>query len=264
MALDNAVEFRHSAQVNRGTHRARPSVYAMAVALLAVSCGSAAPQVQPATPAASTGTDVTQTSPLDEPSTSTLAADVRWVAITGVSARVDTPTILNVDYDMCAQVPPPRVIESTTEVRLIIDQQHDYSGPQPACLTIATVHLTEPIGGRNVIDEHYGRAFTVVLQDPPAPPATPTGGVREVLGQEGYATVTAWLLIDETGGAELCDDLPATASTCPTPALAVDWATGGATPPSDLVQRGAVRVSTGPITLRGSLKIDILFVGIVP
>jgi hypothetical protein len=39
---------------------------------------------------------------------------------------------------------------------------------------------------------------------------------------------------------------------------------GSAAVPSDLVPRGAVRVSRGPITLRGSLKSDTLFVGIVP
>jgi hypothetical protein len=186
------------------------------------------------------------------------------VAITGVSARVDIPAVLNVSYDVCDQVPQPRIVESATEVRLIIDKQHDYAGPQLACGTFATIQLAGPIGGRKVIDDHYSRAFTVALEDPPAPPATPTGGVRDVLGQEGYATVTAWLLIDQTGAAKLCDDLPATASACPTPTLAVDWATGGATPPPDLVQRGAVQVSTGPITLRGSLKVDILYVGLVP
>jgi hypothetical protein len=236
----------------------------MAAAVFVVSCGSAAPQVQPGAPEESAGTAVTQTSPSDDPTTSTLAADVRWVAITGVSARVDIPAVLNVSYDVCDQVPQPRIVESATEVRLIIDKQHDYAGPQLACGTFATIQLAGPIGGRKVIDDHYSRAFTVALEDPPAPPATPTGGVRDVLGQEGYATVTAWLLIDQTGAAKLCDDLPATASACPTPTLAVDWATGGATPPPGLVQRGAVQVSTGPITLRGSLKADILYVGIVP
>jgi hypothetical protein len=236
----------------------------MAAAVLVVSCGSAAPQVQPDAPALPAGTDVTQTSLSDEPTTSTLGADVRWVAITSVSARVDIPTVLHVGYDVCDQVPPPRVVESATEVRLIIDKQHDYAGPQLACGTLATIQLAGPIGGRKVLDDNYGRAFTVALEDPPAPPATPTGRVRDVLGQEGYATVTAWLIIDQTGAARLCDDLPETASACATPTLAVDWATGGATPPPSLVQRGAVRVSTGPITLRGSLKIDILYVGIVP
>ena len=262
--VDSAAEFWRSAQVNRGTHLVRPSVWAMAAAVLVVSCGSAAPQVQPSAPPASTATEATRTGALDESSTSTLAGDVRWVAITGVSARVDAPTVLHVDYDVCAQVPPPRVIESANEVRLTIDFQHDYAGFQLACGTIATIQLAEPIGDRKVIDDHYGTAFTVVLQDPPPKPATPTGGVHDVLGQEGYATVTAWLLIDKTGAGKLCDNLPATASSCPTPTLAVDWKTSGAAPPTDLVQRGTVRVSTGPITLRGSLKIDILFVGIVP
>jgi hypothetical protein len=212
----------------------------------------------------STSLGSTPTTSLGAPAPSTLDGDVRWVGITSVGARVDAPDTLLVAYDVCAEV-PLRVIESATEVRLIVDLKHNYAGPQLACQVVATVQLEQPVGERGVIDDRNGRAFTVVLEDPPAKPANPKGGVQDVRGQEGDATVTAWLIIDETGAAELCDDLPATASTCPTPTIAVDWATGGTPPPSsDLVQRGAVHVSSAPITLRGSLKIDILFVGVLP
>jgi hypothetical protein len=236
----------------------------MAVALLTISCGSAAPQVQPGAPPTPTGIGSSAASTLYESATSVPDGDVRWVSIAVVTARVDAPTTLKVAYDVCDQVPPPRVIESATEVRLIIDKQHDYAGIQLACQAFADVHLAQPIGERKVIDDRNGRAYTVIVEDPPVKPANLKGGVRDVLGQEGDATVTAWLLIDQTGAAKLCDDLPPTASTCPTPTIAVDWESGGATPPSDLLQRGAVRVSNGPITLRGSLKVEFLYVGIVP
>jgi hypothetical protein len=247
-------------------------VYALAAVTLVAACGSAPLTVQPGAPVDSASTDPTVS--LTVPSTSSTSttsttspppqSGVRWVAITDVSARVDLPTVLHVGLDVCADVAPPRVVESATEVRLIFDTEHDYSGMQLMCQTVSTVQLQQPIGGRKVIDDHHGRSFEVAMQDPPAPPAKLTGGVRDVLGKEGDATVTAWLLIDQAGAAAFCDDLPASALSCPTPTLAVDWATGGATPPTDLVQRGPVRVSAAPITLRGSLKSDTLFVGVVP
>jgi hypothetical protein len=241
-------------------------VYALAAATLAASCGSAPLTVQPGVPVDSAGTDPTVSVPVASTSTTTSQPEsmLRWVAITDVTARVDLPTILHVGLDVCADVSPPRVVESASEVRLIFDTKHDYAGMQLMCQTVPTVQLQQPIGGRKVIDDRYGRSFDVFMEDPPGPPATPTGGVRDVLGKEGYATVTAWLLIDQAGAAVLCDDLPASAISCPTPSLAVDWSAGGATPPSGLLPRGAVRVSAGPITLRGSLKSDTLFVGVVP
>ena len=270
--LDNRRRLRHAAPVNRGANRVRLGVYALAAVTIAASCGSAPLAVQPGAPVDSASTDptvsLTVASTSSTSTTSTTPppplSGVRWVAITDVSAQVDLPTILHVGLDVCAQVPPARVVETATEVRLIVELQHDYSGPQLMCKSVLTVQLQQPIGGRKVIDDHHGRSVEVEMQDPPAPPAKLKGGVRDVLGKEGDATVTAWLLIDQAGAAVFCDDLPASAISCPTPTLAVDWEAGGATPPSDLVQRGPVRVSAAPITLRGSLKIDTLFVGVVP
>ena len=267
--LDNRRRLRHAAPVNRGVNRVRLGVYALAAVTLVASCGSAPLTVQPGATVDSVGTEPMLSAPVASTSTTSTTpppplSGVRWVAITDVSAQVDLPTILHVGLDVCAQVPPARVVETATEVRLIVDLQHDYSGPQLMCKRVLTVQLQEPIGGRKVIDDHHGRSFEVEMQDPPGPPAKLKGGVRDVLGKEGDATVTAWLLIDQAGAAVFCDDLPASAISCPTPTLAVDWEAGGATPPSDLVQRGPVRVSAAPITLRGSLKIDTLFVGVVP
>ena len=244
-------------------------MYALAAVTLAVSCGSVPLTVQPGAPVDSVGTDPTVSVTVAATSTTSTTtpvpeSDVRWVAIADVSARVDLPTVLRVGLDVCADVAPPRVVESASEVRLIFDTEHDYAGMQLMCQTVSTVQLERPIGGRKVVDDHYGGSFDVFMEDPPGPPPTPTGGVRDVLGKEGFATVTAWLLIDQAGAAVLCDDLPASALSCPTSTLAVDWAAGGATPPTDLVQRGPVRASAAPITLRGSLKSDTLFVGVVP
>lgn len=46
--------------------------------------------------------------------------------------------------------------------------------------------------------------------------------------------------------------------------MPVDWAAGNTTPPTDLVNRGSVSVSSGPITLKGSLKADVLYVEVTP
>ncbi len=76
--------------------------------------------------------------------------------------------------------------------------------------------------------------------------------------------MTAWLMIDPSGVAVLCDELPNGATACPTVTMGVDWATGGISPPTDLLPRGDVTVSVGAISLHGSLKSDILYVGVTP
>ena len=263
--------------MNRAGRRAWPSaIGAMWAVLFTVSCGSVARQGEPGSTAAPLGSESASTSTslaviapdtVSKPAVSESRSDVRWVGFS-VGAYVDDPMTLGCSFDAC--VPDGvhlLVIESDTEVRLRTDKQHDYAGPQLLCGEAGFVQLAQPLGSRQVIDDHTGLGVFVDLGVRPPVPTEPqpfAGRVRDVLGQEGDATVTGWLLVDQTGAAELCDDLPPTALTCPTPTIAVDWTYGGASRPSDLVQRGPVRVSTGPITLRGSLKIYILYVGIVP
>jgi hypothetical protein len=190
-------------------------------------------------------------------------SQVRWVAITTATATDPSATSLAINIDGCADVPDPQVVESSTEVRLLIDLKLDYGGVMPACMGGAIVHLTHPIGTRKIVDDRRNQTIPITWS-PITPPVHLAGSVNELLGKEADATVTAWLLVDRSGVAVLCDDLPIVATACPTPTISVDWATSGTARPTDLLPRGDVMVSVGPITLHGSLKIDILYVGTTP
>jgi hypothetical protein len=96
----------------------------------------------------------------------------------------------------------------------------------------------------------------------PTLPAAWAGSVADVSGKYGKATVTGWLVIDSGGNATLCDQLDVNAHACAGPVMIVDWSTGNSQPPEDLVVRGDSRVSDGPITLTGTAKFDILYVGL--
>ena len=125
------------------------------------------------------------------------------------------------------------------------------------------MHLDGPLGSRKVIDDRHHREIAVTWT-PITQPAQLAGSVSELLGHEGAASITAWLFIDQSGAAVLCDDLPDNATTCASPSISIDWATGNATPSTDLVKRGTSSVSAGPITLSGSLKDNTLYVGVEP
>ena len=190
-------------------------------------------------------------------------SDVRWVSISEVSATDSAATSLSIFIDACIDVPAPRVIETDTEVHVFVDLKNDYSADQLSCMSGAEAQLAQPIGTRKVIDDRTNVVIPVTWTAV-VPRAHLAGSVRELLGTDADATVTAWLIVDQSGSAVLCDDLPAAATTCPSVTMAVDWDTGGTTPPTDLQQRGSVTVSAGPVTLHGSLKVDVLFVGIEP
>jgi hypothetical protein len=87
-------------------------------------------------------------------------SSVRWVRITGVSTDADAPTTLGVTFDACTEV-SVRVIETDSEVRLIVDKRHDYAGDQKDCAMSTTVELNQPIGERTVIDDRYDRSVKV-------------------------------------------------------------------------------------------------------
>lgn len=187
----------------------------------------------------------------------------RWVAITTATATDPSATLLGISIDGCADLPDPQVVETSTEIHLLVDLKLDYGADMSACLGGAIVHLSDPIGDRQVIDDRHHRQIPITWS-PIVLPVQLAESVRDVLGRDGDATVTAWLLIDRSGVAVLCDDLPSDATSCPTTTIGVDWAAGGSARPTDLLQRGDTRVSSAAITLQGSLKSDILYVGITP
>jgi hypothetical protein len=75
----------------------------------------------------------------------------RWVAITDATARDPSSTSFTINIDSCANVPDPRVVETDTEVHLLVDLRLD--SDTKACLSGAIVHLAQPIGKRIVIDD---------------------------------------------------------------------------------------------------------------
>ena len=71
----------------------------------------------------------------------------------------------------------------------------------------------------------------VDASDTSAPVPHLAGSVRQLLGRDADATVTAWLLIDASGAGVLCDDLPPGATARSSPTMQVDWTAGGVAPP---------------------------------
>ena len=55
----------------------------------------------------------------------TACSDVRWVTITQVSATDSESSSLSISIDACAEVPRPQVVESNTEVHVLINLKHD-------------------------------------------------------------------------------------------------------------------------------------------
>jgi expansin (peptidoglycan-binding protein) len=90
-------------------------------------------------------------------------SQVRWVAITAASASGPDATSMDITIDGCvggADMPNPRVIESDTEVHLLIDLKLDY-GNTKACMSGTIVHLDRPIGTRKVIDDRRHRVVPI-------------------------------------------------------------------------------------------------------
>jgi hypothetical protein len=96
----------------------------------------------------------------------------------------------------------------------------------------------------------------------PVVPGAWVGTVSEVSGKYGRAIVTGWLVIDSSGTANICDDLPADATECSGPTFVIDWYTPGSGPPASLVARGDSQVSPAPITLHGLVKENTFSVGL--
>lgn len=96
----------------------------------------------------------------------------------------------------------------------------------------------------------------------PTLPQAWCGPVADVLGHEGKAVVTGFLVIDGSGNSSICDKLNDNVEECSGPTMSVDWSTGNSAPPVDLVARGDSRVSAQPVSLDGTAKGDIFFVGI--
>ena len=87
-------------------------------------------------------------------------SQVGWVAITNATATDPTSTSFTINIDGCANVPDPRVVESDTEVHLLVDLKLDY-GNMKACLSGAIVHLEQPIGTRKVIVDRRHRVVPI-------------------------------------------------------------------------------------------------------
>jgi hypothetical protein len=192
----------------------------------------------------------------------TSAPSTDWVQVQRVVAPEVGSSTIEVDYDVCSRMPPSKVVESDTEVRITTMMKHP-GGSEKACGSFENITLAKPIGTRKVIDQRRNREVPILFVGTAAPVHL-VGSVHDVIGNQGDATVTAILIIDPSGAGVMCDDLPDFATTCVSAPLAVDWAAGSAKPPTGLTKRGTYLVSAQPITLRGSLKDNTLYVGVTP
>jgi hypothetical protein len=185
-----------------------------------------------------------------------------WVQVYSVTAPEVGSATITLDYGICAHMPPSKVVESDTEVR-ITTMKKEQTGSTASCGAFENITLSKPIGARTVVDERRHRTVPITFVGTPVPVHL-MGSVHDVIDNEGDATVTATLIIDPSGAAVLCDDLPPIWTSCVSAPLRVDWAAGNAKPPTGLTKRGAYSVSAGPITLSGSLKANTLYVGVTP
>lgn len=89
------------------------------------------------------------------------------------------------------------------------------------------------------------------------------GSVAQLAGQEGAATLTGWLVVAADGSYRLCETVERTPKLrCTGPSLEVD-ATFTHWDPPPLTPVGDGRVSVEPITVAGSLKGEILYIGVL-
>lgn len=88
-----------------------------------------------------------------------------------------------------------------------------------------------------------------------------TGTVAELIDYEGPVVLTGWLSIDSAGLARFCESL-ANDGKCSGARVDIDWATGSATPPTDLIANGDRKVSGRALTLPGTLKARTFSVGL--
>ena len=97
--------------------------------------------------------------------------------------------------------------------------------------------------------------------DTPTIEAPRTGTVAELIDYEGPTILTGWLSIDATEHAQFCESLKNDGK-CKGATVDIDWSTGSATPPTDLIANGDRKVSDRALTLAGTLKGRMFYVGL--
>jgi hypothetical protein len=97
--------------------------------------------------------------------------------------------------------------------------------------------------------------------DAPTIDAPKTGTVAELIDYEGPTILTGWLSIDATEHAQFCEALK-NDGRCNGATVDIDWSSGSATPPTDLISRGDRKVSDRALTLAGTLKGRMFYVGL--
>jgi hypothetical protein len=145
-------------------------------------------------------------------------------------------------------------------------------GPDASRLIVVADHARRLVlrGSATVTDADLVAALEALepfpLTGAPAVPDVPgrlTGSVAGLMGQEGAATVTGWLVVTPEGKYRLCDSVErAPTLRCTGPTFEVDasfihWDP----PPTTAVGTG--RISIDRSAFSGSLKGDILFLGVL-
>jgi hypothetical protein len=102
--------------------------------------------------------------------------------------------------------------------------------------------------------------FAATIEAPTIDPPR-AGTVAELIDYEGPANLTGWLTMDSAGHAQFCESLAGDGG-CEGATVDVDWATGNAAPPTDLIADGDRRVSDRALTLAGTLKGRMFYVGL--
>jgi hypothetical protein len=125
-------------------------------------------------------------------------------------------------------------------------------------------------GSPNVTDDDLVTAFGALepfpLTGAPTVPDVPgrlTGSVTELIGREGAATVTGWLVLSSGGTYQLCDTVDREPTLrCAGPTFTVDTSFTHWDPPPTTAAGGG-RISIDRVTVSGSLKGEILYLGVL-
>jgi hypothetical protein len=145
-------------------------------------------------------------------------------------------------------------------------------GPEPSRLIVVTDDTRRLVlrGSATVTDADLVAALEALepfpLTGAPTVPDVPgrlTGSVAELTGQEGAATVTGWLVVTSKGMYQVCDSVDREPTLrCTGPTFEVDASFIRWDPPPTTAV-GASRVSVDQVTLSGSLKGEILYLGVL-
>ncbi len=194
-----------------------------------------------------------------------------WSQSVGIEATTMTAQINLFRTGTNGDLPGSTITSSATvqgRNAAFVKERYRTSGPDALLMMDASWSLTVWSASDTVTTETLQRIAHGLTTLPFAPTidtptidAPRTGTVGELIDYEGPTILTGWVSIDATEHAQFCESLKNDGG-CKGATVDIDWSTGSATPPTDLIANGDRKVSDRALTLAGTLKGRMFYVGL--